>query len=132
MPIKFVFVISPKTHILDLAGPDQVLFEAIFFKAPFELEYCTFSKEDACTASGLRFSNLKHYSEMVLKKGDYIFIPGMDTDVITGSHSPAMKDKLLANGFVPEGIPPADFSAFVSAEVDKWTKVAKDAGAKVD
>ena len=47
-------------------------------------------------------------------------------------HSPAMKDKLLANGFVPEGIPPADFSAFVSAEVDKWTKVAKDAGAKVD
>ena len=92
MPIKFVFVISPKTHILDLAGPDQVLFEAIFFKAPFELEYCTFSKEDACTASGLRFSNLKHYSEVTLKKGDYIFIPGMDTDVITGSHSPAMKD----------------------------------------
>lgn len=92
MPIKFVFLISPKTHILDLAGPDQVLFEAIFFKAPFELEYCTFSKEDACTASGLRFSNLKHYSEVALKKGDYIFIPGMDTDVITGTHSPAMKD----------------------------------------
>lgn len=75
------FIISPGTHFLDLAGPDQVFFEAIFYKAPFELEYCRYATE-AGASSGLRFSNLKHYSEVALKKGDYIFIPGMNTDII--------------------------------------------------
>lgn len=91
MPIKFLFLISPKTHFLDLAGPDQVFFEAIFFKAPFELEYASFAPEEAGTTSGLRFANLKHYAETELKAGDYVFIPGMDTDIITGSHSDDMK-----------------------------------------
>lgn len=56
----------------------------------------------------------------------------LQAEIRTALHSPAIKEKLLANGFVPEGNSPADFSAFVSAEVDKWTKVAKDAGAKID
>lgn len=47
-------------------------------------------------------------------------------------HAPEMKDKLLANGFVPQGIPAEEFHKFVVAEVDKWTKVAKDSGARVD
>ena len=47
-------------------------------------------------------------------------------------HAPDMKDKLLANGFVPQGIPAEEFHKFVVSEVDKWTKVAKDSGAKVD
>ena len=92
MPIKFIFIISPRTHLLDLAGPDQVLFEAIFYKAPFEIEYCSFANDQAGTASGLRFANLKHYTEIEPQSGDYIFIPGMDTDVITKSHSGAMPE----------------------------------------
>jgi tripartite-type tricarboxylate transporter receptor subunit TctC len=56
----------------------------------------------------------------------------LQSEIKKALHSPAIKDKLLANGFVPEGISPEEFTAFVSAEVDKWTKVAKDAGAKVD
>lgn len=92
MPVRLIFVISPRTHLLDLAGPDQVFFEAIFFKAPFEIEYCSFAPEEAGTASGLRFANLRHYTELEPKKGDYIFIPGMDTDVIDHSHNRAMKD----------------------------------------
>ena len=47
-------------------------------------------------------------------------------------HAPELKDKLLANGFLPQGIPATEFHNFVVAEVDKWTKVAKDSGAKVD
>ncbi len=90
MPIKFIFIISPRTHLLDLAGPDQVFFEAIFYKAPFEIEYCSFATDEAGTASGLRFANLKHYSEIEPQNGDYIFIPGMDTEVITNSHKEAM------------------------------------------
>lgn len=76
-----IFVVSPGTHFLDLAGPDQVFFEAVFYKAPFKLEYCSYATE-AGIASGLRFSNLKHYTELDVKKGDYIFIPGMNLDTI--------------------------------------------------
>lgn len=92
MPVRLIFVISPRTHLLDLAGPDQVFFESIFFKAPFEIEYCSFAPEESGTASGLRFATLRHYTELEPKKGDYIFIPGMDTDVIDHSHNRAMKD----------------------------------------
>lgn len=92
MPTKIIFLVSPRTHFLDLAGPDQVFFEAIFYKAPFELVYCSFAPEEAGTASGLRFASLPHYAGIEVNKGDYIFIPGMDTEVITGSHSGAMKD----------------------------------------
>lgn len=95
MPVKFVFVISPKTHFLDLAGPDQVFFEAIFYKAPFELEYCSFAPEEAGIASGLRFANLKHYSEVETAKGDYIFIPGMDPEVIAGSFGEPLHELFL-------------------------------------
>ncbi|MFN0014879.1 MAG: GlxA family transcriptional regulator [Saprospiraceae bacterium] len=93
MPIKFVFVISPKTHFLDLAGPDQVFSEAIFYKAPFELEYGTYA-QDAGTSSGLHFARLKHFSEVPVKKGDYVFIPGMDLDVLSGPNREAVRDLL--------------------------------------
>lgn len=85
-----VFVVSPGTHFLDLAGPDQVFFEAVFYRAPFRLEYCTYVAE-AGVASGLRFSNLKHYSEVAVKKGDYIFIPGMNMDVLQQTSRETMR-----------------------------------------
>ncbi len=91
MPVKIIFVISPRTHFLDLAGPDQVFFEAIFYKAPFELAYCSFAPDEAGTASGLRFEKLQHFSEIEVKTGDYIFIPGMGTDVIFESHRDSMQ-----------------------------------------
>lgn len=85
MPIQVIFLIAPRTHFLDLAGPDQVFSEAIFYKAPFEVRYCSFAPEKAGTASGLQFANLPHYSEIRVEKGDYVFIPGMDLDVIEHS-----------------------------------------------
>ncbi|MBN8678925.1 MAG: DJ-1/PfpI family protein [Chitinophagales bacterium] len=85
MPIQVIFLIAPRTHFLDLAGPDQVFSEAIFYKAPFEVRYCSFAPEKAGTASGLQFANLPHYSEIRVEKGDYVFIPGMDLDVIERS-----------------------------------------------
>jgi len=45
---------------------------------------------------------------------------------------PELKKKLLENGFVPEASTPEVYQKFVADEMDKWTKVAKDAGAKVD
>lgn len=81
MAKKIVFVLSPKTHFLDLAGPDQVFWEAIYFGAPFSLEYCSYA-EAAYSSSGLHFAPLPHFSAIELSKGDYVIIPGFDIGLI--------------------------------------------------
>lgn len=46
--------------------------------------------------------------------------------------TPAVKEKLLAQGAVPGGDTPQQFNAFITAEHKKWARVVKDSGAKVD
>lgn len=46
--------------------------------------------------------------------------------------TPAMKEKLLAQGAVPSGSTPQEFAAFIDAEIKKWAPVVKASGAKVD
>ena len=46
--------------------------------------------------------------------------------------SPALKERLQAQGAQPGGMPSADFARFIAAETAKWAKVVKTANAKVD
>jgi len=46
--------------------------------------------------------------------------------------SPAFKERLLSQGAIPGGQPPADFAKFIAAETKKWAQVVKVSGAKVD
>jgi len=46
--------------------------------------------------------------------------------------SPALKDRLQAQGAIPSGMSSADFTKFIAAETAKWAKVVKAANAKVD
>lgn len=46
--------------------------------------------------------------------------------------SPAVKQRLLAQGAIPGGGSPQDFQKMISAETAKWAKVVKTSGAKVD
>ena len=46
--------------------------------------------------------------------------------------TPAIKEKLLAQGAVPGGNTPQQFTAFIDAEHIKWARVVKISGAKVD
>lgn len=45
---------------------------------------------------------------------------------------PAMQTRMLELGANPSGITPAEFTRFVRAETDKWARVVKVSGAKVD
>jgi tripartite-type tricarboxylate transporter receptor subunit TctC len=44
----------------------------------------------------------------------------------------AMKERLLSQGAIPSGITSSDFARFIAAETNKWSKVVKASGAKVD
>lgn len=44
---------------------------------------------------------------------------------------PDVREKLLAQGTVPAGGPPADLRRFMEAEIEKWTKVARAANVKL-
>jgi tripartite-type tricarboxylate transporter receptor subunit TctC len=46
--------------------------------------------------------------------------------------TPALKERLLAQGAIPSGMKPAEFAAFIAAETRKWAQVVKVSGAKVD
>jgi tripartite-type tricarboxylate transporter receptor subunit TctC len=47
-------------------------------------------------------------------------------------NEPAIKEKLLAQGAIPSGNTPAEFTKFIDAEIKKWAQVVKASGAKVD
>ncbi len=46
--------------------------------------------------------------------------------------TPALKERLQAQGAIPSGISPADFAKLIGAETKKWAAVVKASGAQVD
>jgi transcriptional regulator GlxA family with amidase domain len=76
MAVKFTFLILPYVHILDLAGADQVIHEAIDYNADFKIEYCGIG-ENVCTTSGLPLGEIQHYSQTKLNQDDFLIIPGV-------------------------------------------------------
>ena len=53
-------------------------------------------------------------------------------EVAKSLSSPAVKEKLLAQGAIPGGNSPQDFAKMIAAEIKKWAQVVKASGAKVD
>ena len=53
-------------------------------------------------------------------------------EVAKALSTPAIKEKLLAQGAIPGGNTSAEFAKFIDAEHKKWAQVVKASGAKVD
>jgi transcriptional regulator GlxA family with amidase domain len=81
MKTKFVFLLLPEIHLMDLAGPDQAIHEAIEYGADFEIEYCDTSNR-VTSSSGLPIGNVTHYSEIKFTKGDFLIIPGSNASYL--------------------------------------------------
>ncbi len=75
MPTTFAFLVLPHLHLLDLAGPDQAIHEAIGFGADFTITYCGIDSPIQ-TSAGLNIGKQKHFSEINLSRGDFLVIPG--------------------------------------------------------
>jgi tripartite-type tricarboxylate transporter receptor subunit TctC len=46
--------------------------------------------------------------------------------------TPEMRERFAAQGALPVGDTPAQFTAFIKSEIEKWTQVVKFSGARVD
>lgn len=75
---QIVFLILPQIHLLDLAGADQVMYEAIEHGIPVKIQYCSIATS-VTTSTHLPFGNIQHFSSIQLTKGDYLIIPGAET-----------------------------------------------------
>ncbi|MEX2397388.1 MAG: DJ-1/PfpI family protein [Balneolales bacterium] len=78
IPRKVVFLIFSKTHLLDLAGPAQVFYEAnnigglgleIIFASP---------NPESVSEQGLSFAKLNSPENITLTSCDFLVIPGID------------------------------------------------------
>lgn len=81
MATCFTFLILPHIHLMDLAGPDQTIHEAMDYGADFKIQYCGIDEEIKSTA-GLDIKQPVHYSKIQMNKGDYLVIPGSKLDYI--------------------------------------------------
>jgi transcriptional regulator GlxA family with amidase domain len=75
---NIVFLLFPHVHLLDLAGPAQVFYEASQLGgSKYQLSYCA-GQQEISAEQQLTFTSLKKFSELSLRPGDLICIPGLD------------------------------------------------------
>ncbi|HEV8518040.1 MAG TPA: tripartite tricarboxylate transporter substrate binding protein [Burkholderiales bacterium] len=56
----------------------------------------------------------------------------LSTEIVRILNLADVRAKLLQEGVDPEGTTPQEFSAFIRAEVEKWPRLVKAAGARID
>ncbi|RNI29050.1 GlxA family transcriptional regulator [Rufibacter latericius] len=82
--MKIVFIVPPLVHLLDITGPAHIFYEAKVFQP--ELELCFASIDPPAeieSSAGLFFSRLTTHSSFSLSKGDYVFIPGIESTLLS-------------------------------------------------
>ena len=56
----------------------------------------------------------------------------LHAELLKALAQPDMRERIVADGSEPVGSSPADFRAFMHADLAKWTKVVKESGAKFE
>jgi transcriptional regulator GlxA family with amidase domain len=78
--ITAVFVVPPYVHLPDFGGPAQVFYEARDEGAPIDLKFISthLNFNTLYSSCGVQFTNFTNFNSIALKRGDFVFIPGME------------------------------------------------------
>jgi transcriptional regulator GlxA family with amidase domain len=79
MAARVIVVLLPEVHLLDLAGPVQVFYEANGFGGDYEIVHCAATPK-VRSAQGLMLSELASFPEV--GPGDTVLIPGIDSSTL--------------------------------------------------
>lgn len=85
MKRRVFFLLVPHVHVLDLAGPMQVFYEANGFGAAYEIHSCA-ETPTLQTAQGLTLAGLEPLPE--IRRGDIVLVPGPDSTLLRGLKVP--------------------------------------------
>lgn len=84
-------------------------------------------------AAGLKGFEASSWFGLMAPAGTPVdIINRVQQEVAKSLNSPAIKEKMLAQGAIPSGNTPAQFLTFIESEHKKWAQVVKASGAKVD
>ncbi|MCW3466030.1 GlxA family transcriptional regulator [Chitinophaga nivalis] len=86
--MQVVFMLPPQVHLLDLAGPAHIFYEAACYGAPIQLVYSSiYTGESAAVSSAaLSFRELVPFDQLTLRAGDLVFVPGLDSALLFDPH----------------------------------------------
>jgi transcriptional regulator GlxA family with amidase domain len=88
---NIIFLVLPKVHLLDLAGADQVFYEAVDHGLNIRVSYCSYGAAlETSTHIGLK--EMQHFSEITASEGDYLIIPGSETGFLNSPEMAAQQD----------------------------------------
>lgn len=83
--------------------------------------------------AGVDFAiSLTWYALFGIKGTPQPIVDRMYADTVKVLQMPDIKEIWASQGADPGGMPPGEFAAFVRTEIEKWAKVVKTAGIKVD
>jgi tripartite-type tricarboxylate transporter receptor subunit TctC len=84
-------------------------------------------------AAGLKGFDASSWFGLLAPAGTSLEIVNrIQQEVAKSLATPAIKEKLLAQGAIPGGDTPAEFARMIDREHKKWAKVVQESGAKVD
>jgi transcriptional regulator GlxA family with amidase domain len=76
--------VPPNVHLLDVNVPAHIFYEARECGANVELHFVSMSSTSEIKSSaGLFFSKLIHFDSFKLSKNDYIFVPGLEYELLS-------------------------------------------------
>lgn len=80
-----IFVVPAAVHLLDLAGPAQIFYEAKSHGAEeiaIRFVSAEARKTEVQSSAGLYFTRLESYTDLDLRQADLIFVPGIESSVL--------------------------------------------------
>jgi transcriptional regulator GlxA family with amidase domain len=88
---NLIFLVLPKVHLLDLAGADQVFYEALDYGLDITVSYCSYGAA-LQTSTNIGLGPMQHFSEVQVKADDYLIIPGSETSFLNSPEMAQQQD----------------------------------------